>query len=92
MFSSVFARATARETEIVVRDRLDASGSDVRLARLAIGSDATSIYVANSTNFQESMLLPWIDLRDAVPTFNEHRKVELPERVVSRQKCGTHLG
>ena len=80
------------EREITIRDRIDASGSDVRFARLAIGSDATSIYVANSTNFQESMLLPWVDLRDQVPALNEHRKIELPARVVSRERCGKHLG
>lgn len=85
-------RVEFTDTEIRIQDGLDGSGSDAKLARLAIGSDATSIYVANSTNFQESMLLPWIDQSDSVVVFNEQRKVELPVRVVSRAKLGRPLG
>jgi hypothetical protein len=85
-------RVEFTDTEIRVTDGLDAGGSDVKLARLAIGSDATSIYVANSTNFQESMLMPWTELPDAAATFNDQRKVELPTRIVSRAKLGKPLG
>ena len=49
---------------------------------MMVGSDATSIYVANSNTFQESVLLPWVDLRDHVPALNESGRVELPPRVV----------
>ena len=33
----------------------------VRFKRLSAGTDATSIYVANSNTFQESVLVPWTD-------------------------------
>ena len=50
-----------REIEILpdrirVTDRLD---PDIPFKRLSIGSDATSIYVANSLTYQESRLCPW---------------------------------
>jgi hypothetical protein len=79
------------DESITVRDRLDAHGSHVKFARMAIGSDATSIYVANSTNYQESMLMPWIELSNFVPALNEQRTVELPPRVVDRAHCGYAL-
>ncbi|MBK8237633.1 MAG: hypothetical protein IPK74_19010 [Deltaproteobacteria bacterium] len=89
--------AFARQIEftddaITVRDRVDATGCDLQFARMAIGSDATSIYVANSTNFQESMLLPWVELSNFAPTLNEQRVVELPPRVVDRAHQGYALG
>ena len=80
------------DEEITIRDKLDAGKSDATFARLAVGSDATSIYVANSTNFQESMLLPWSELSALVPTLNRDRKLELPVRVVSRARVGKPLG
>ena len=44
------------------------------LKRLSIGSDATSIYVANSLVFQESRLSPWqhADL-STLPVENEFK-------------------
>ena len=50
-----------REIEILsdrvrVTDRLS---SNIPFRRLSIGSDATSIYVANSLTYQESRLCPW---------------------------------
>ena len=39
-----------------VTDRLS---SNIPFRRLSIGSDATSIYVANSLTYQESRLCPW---------------------------------
>lgn len=80
-----------KDDEIVIRDRLDSDSSGVKLARLAIASDATSIYVANSTNFQESMLLPWIDQSDQVANFNRDGAADLPARVVSRAVLGDEL-
>ncbi|MBC8071481.1 MAG: hypothetical protein IAG13_24350, partial [Deltaproteobacteria bacterium] len=80
------------DEEITIRDTLDAKKSDATFARLAIGSDATSIYVANSTNFQESMLMPWSELSALVPTLNRERSLELPVRVVSRSRVGRPLG
>ena len=80
------------EEEITIRDKVDATKSDATFARLAVGSDATSIYVANSTNFQESMLMPWHELSALCPTLNKDRTLELPVRVVSRARVGRPLG
>lgn len=70
------------EDRLTIRDRLSQSGGRRRYEKLLIGSDATSIYVANSTNFQESMLLPWIDCSEHLGPLNEAGQVELPPRTV----------
>ena len=52
-----FARRIEIEDDrVVVTDRFPA---DMPLKRLSVGSDATSIYVANSNVYQESVLCPW---------------------------------
>jgi hypothetical protein len=43
-------------TKVFVEDRIDAN---LKLKRLSCGSDATSIYVANSNVYQESVLCSW---------------------------------
>lgn len=72
-------------TRIVIRDTLDLGNTSDRFKRLAAGSDATSIYVANSNTFQESVLLPWVDLTEHVAKLNAERRLTLPERVVTRR-------
>ncbi|MFZ4573383.1 MAG: hypothetical protein ACOYN0_03230, partial [Phycisphaerales bacterium] len=52
----VSRRIEFRDGEVVVEDRVPV---DCPLTELAAGSDATSIYVANSNVFQESVLCPW---------------------------------
>ncbi len=57
----------AREIEfgeegITVRDELRRPPDAPRIASVHAGSDATSIYVANSNVYQESVLLPWRSL------------------------------
>jgi hypothetical protein len=42
---------------------------------LHIGSDATSIYVANSNVYQESVLLPWRNLRGMLDELNSNDEV-----------------
>jgi len=42
--------------KVVVTDSFDAT---IPLRRMSVGSDATSIYVANSLTYQESRLCPW---------------------------------
>ncbi|MEM6454935.1 MAG: hypothetical protein AAF772_07555 [Acidobacteriota bacterium] len=56
---------------VTVEDRVPA---DLPAARLSIGSDATSIYVANSLTYQQSTLCPWqhADL-DALPREDDQR-------------------
>ena len=71
---------------IVVKDRIDARGSKVHLRRLAVGSDATSIYVANSNTFQESTLCPWVDLTPHLERLNRERVLDLPPRRVPLQR------
>lgn len=71
---------TFEDGDVVVRDRIDASGTDLRFSKLAVGSDATSIYVANSNVFQESVLLPWVWLDEHVEALNRDRVVDLPPR------------
>ncbi len=81
----VFERAIElTDTEVRVSDRIDL-GTDARtVEKLAVGSDATSIYVANSNTFQESVLTPWVDLSGKVDELNRDRRVELPVRVAKR--------
>lgn len=45
---------------VVVEDRIDANAP---IVRLAVGADGTSIYVANSNVYQESVLCPWQETR-----------------------------
>ncbi|MGE0784280.1 MAG: hypothetical protein AB7S26_01230 [Sandaracinaceae bacterium] len=78
-----FARTIELGDEgVVIHDRIDISGSDLSLESLACGSDATSIYVANSNVFQESVLCPWIELDEHVEAVNAQRLVDLPPRRV----------
>jgi hypothetical protein len=70
------------EDDVVIRDRVDAQATSYRFSRLLVGTDATSIYVANSNTYQESMLLPWVDLTDRVDDLNRDRVLDLPPRSV----------
>jgi hypothetical protein len=47
---------TIDDERVTVEDRFP---RDMPLKRISIGSDATSIYVANSLTHQESRLCPW---------------------------------
>jgi hypothetical protein len=81
-----FERAiTLGDDDVSIEDRIDASQSDLRFARMARGSDATSIYVANSNVFQESVLVPWEHLDDRVETLNRERRVTLPTRTLPKE-------
>lgn len=53
----------------------------VRFKRLAAGSDATSIYVANSNVYQDSVLLPWTWFDERVAELNKTRNVRLQRRI-----------
>ena len=68
--------------DVTVDDTLDIRGvQDVTVADVVAGSDATSIYVANSNTFQESVLLPWHPVSAAdVHTLNSTGRLELPQR------------
>lgn len=58
----------------------------MRFRRLSLGSDATSIYVANSNVFQESRLLEWEDFTpEQIEELNStghlriHRRIDIPK-------------
>lgn len=66
---------------LTICDELSAHSADVRLRRLAIGSDATSIYVATSNVYQESVLRPWVDLQEHVAAFNRERCLRITRTI-----------
>jgi hypothetical protein len=76
------------EDRVTVLDSIDLSATGYQLVRLSIGSDATSIYVANSNTFQESMLLPWLDLPAEVALLNRNRCHSLPARDITAREAG----
>jgi len=64
------------EDSIKIENIVDASKVDDTFESMATGSDATSIYVANSNTFQESVLLPWNELDEHVGELNRNRRVD----------------
>ncbi len=79
-----FAREVVMtDDDVVIHDHLDLRDvPDMTVTDLATGSDATSIYVANSNTFQESVLTPWTDLSEHVGALNRDRRISLPPRHV----------
>ncbi|MDX2176570.1 MAG: hypothetical protein SF028_08865 [Candidatus Sumerlaeia bacterium] len=67
--------------EVTVTDELERKDPSLRLKRLSVGSDATSIYVANSNTFQESRLLPWQDAGGEIEEFNRTGRLVLERRI-----------
>ncbi|MBK05008.1 MAG: hypothetical protein CL920_31840 [Deltaproteobacteria bacterium] len=67
------------DDHIECKSSIDASKDPRTFTKLAIGSDATSIYVANSNTFQESTLIPWRALPQHIYTLNQQHKVEIPK-------------
>ncbi len=63
-------------TDVVRPDRGD------RLIRIGTGSDATSIYVANSNVFQSSVMLPWQEWQGVSAQLLQGDEIEM-KRVVS---------
>lgn len=63
------------EASVTITDTLKRPREESPIASVHAGSDATSIYVANSNVYQESVLLPWRDLgRPFVETVNTEGK------------------
>lgn len=84
--ASFSRKLTFTEEAIEIRDTLDTKKENLSFSSLAVGSDATSIYVANSNTFQESTLLPWQDLDSHVQELNRNKYVALPRRVISAKR------
>lgn len=67
----------AREAGVLIEDTVKLPPG-VRLRRLSAGTDATSIYVANSNVFQESVLLPWTHFsEEQVRELNRNRTIKI---------------
>lgn len=62
---------TFRDDDIEIVTEFHSDKVQTKLLSAHIASDATSIYVANSNVFQQSVLLPWISLDKFCMTFNE---------------------
>lgn len=70
---------TLGDDNIAITDTIDLSAApDLSIQSMSAASDATSIYVANSNTFQESVLHPWRELDASVGELNSKRKVVLP--------------
>jgi hypothetical protein len=68
-------RLFAEDDCLIVEDTVRKPRS-IRFKRLSCGTDATSIYVANSNVFQESVLVPWRHFTGAeVEQLNRHGRV-----------------
>jgi hypothetical protein len=65
--------------QVRVTDTIQENGG-LEFVSGAVGSDATSIYVANSNTFQESTLLPWTDITEQLGPLNDGKSIRLPVR------------
>jgi hypothetical protein len=90
--SKVRFRRTLRfsEERILVCDEIEAPAG-MRFDRLACGSDATSIYVANSNVYQASVLTPWADLSEHVAELNRSGRVKIERALVGEADAKTGL-
>ena len=61
--------------QIRVTDEIALSSPAIRLARMAIGTDHQTAYVAACGLYQDSVLEPWTDLNDHVEALNRDRRV-----------------
>ena len=67
--------------QIAVRDEIEAP-PNTRFSALACGSDATSIYVANSNVYQASVLREWADLSAHLQELNRAGRVSIKRQLV----------
>ncbi len=63
-------RLVFSDDQVQIEDEIIKPPETSEFVSLHAGSDATSIYVANSNVYQSSVLLPWRDLTDRVPELN----------------------
>lgn len=71
------------EDRILITDALSHKPGGRRLRRLHAGSDATSIYVANSNVFQRSVLVPWVELSSLCQEVNSGKQDAAQTRQVT---------
>ena len=72
------------DEEMVVTDYL--TPNDIQIKQAMIGSDATTIYVANSNVYQDSVLLPWKELDVSSLQEAQTSEVLLDRRTISLQE------
>jgi hypothetical protein len=73
---------TFDDDKITITDEIRTVGNKpIRLKRLAASSDATSIYVANSNVYQDSVLTPWVFFEDETAIFNKGGRVTIKQVV-----------
>ena len=71
----------AQEDGVLVQDEMRLP-LGVRVQRLSAGTDATSIYVANSNVFQESVLLPWTHFsEESVRELNRSGYIKITRKI-----------
>jgi hypothetical protein len=58
-----------------VTDTIELTSPTVQIRRMAFGTDHQAAYVAASGVYQPSVLRPWTDLAEHVPTLNAKRRV-----------------
>ncbi|MEQ8820374.1 MAG: hypothetical protein RLY93_09015 [Sumerlaeia bacterium] len=77
-------RLAFQDDGIEIIDEIKVQESGVKFQRVAAGSDQTSIYVANSNVYQDSVLTPWQWFPDAVKQLNAEGKARIKRRVAAR--------
>lgn len=74
---------------VELSDEITMPSGGSRFVSLHAGSDATSIYVANSNTYQRSVLVPWTDLTNHVASLNTEGRVDIQRTIHSRSKADT---
>ena len=75
-------------TEIEIEDNVHKPASAPEITSLHIGSDATSIYVANSNVYQKSVLEPWQDLGQLAERINVAGDATHHHRALAKRESG----
>jgi hypothetical protein len=67
--------------QLRVTDLVELTEPNVRIRRMAFGTDHESAYVAASGVYQDSVLAPWTDLSQYVGQLNSQRRVVIPREL-----------
>jgi len=71
------AQKLGQSPALRVSDTIERVGPDVKVARMAFGTDHESAYVAASGVYQPSVLAPWTDLDEYVESLNRDGQVTI---------------
>lgn len=64
-------------SKLRVTDTIELTNPDIRVRRMAFGTDHQAAYVAASGVYQDAVLSPWTDLARCVDELNTHRRVRV---------------